>query len=66
MRINYNGIYREATAEETDELEAMQEQTQQADPLTEMAAAMSTAATLAQMRAAAKAFLDASAEVKQA
>lgn len=66
MRINYNGTYREATAEETDELCALQAQAQQTDPLTEMAAAMSTAATLAQMRAAAKAFLDASAEVKQA
>lgn len=66
MRINYNGTYREATAEEIAELEAMQAQAQQADPLTEMAAAMSTASTLAQMRAAAKAFLDASAEVKQA
>lgn len=66
MRINYNGTYREATAEEMTELEAMQAQAQQPDPLTEMATAMSTAATLAQMRAAAKAFLDASAEVKQA
>lgn len=64
MRINYNGTYRDATAEETVEFEALQSQPQQTDPLTEMATAISTATTLAQMRAAAKAFLEAAVEVK--
>lgn len=48
-----NGVYREMTAEEMAELESTSP-----DALTEMATAMSTATTIAQMRAAAKKFLE--------
>lgn len=48
-----NGIYREMTAEELAELNAATP-----DALTEMVAEMSTATTLAQMRSAAKNFLE--------
>ena len=48
-----NGVYREMTAEELAELE-----TAAPDALTEMVTAMSTATTLAQMRSAAKNFLE--------
>ena len=53
-------VTREMTAEEEAEMEALQinEPTSQTDALTEMIMAMSTATTLAQMRNAAKAFLD--------
>ena len=66
MRIYENGIMREASEKEISEMAELNTeeltQTQQADPLTEMATAMSTATTLAQMRAAAKAFLEATVE----
>jgi len=48
-----NGVYREMTAEELAELE-----TAAPDALTEMVTAMSTATTIAQMRSAAKNFLE--------
>ena len=48
-----NGIYREMTAEELAELNDATP-----DALTEMVAEMSTATTLAQMRSAAKNFLE--------
>ena len=48
-----NGIYREMTAEELAELEPATP-----DALTEMVTAMSTATTIAQMRSAAKNFLE--------
>ena len=48
-----NGKYRELTAEELAELNAATP-----DALTEMVAEMSTATTLAQMRSAAKNFLE--------
>jgi len=48
-----NGVYREMTAEELAELE-----TAAPDALTEMVTAMSTATTIAQMRSAAKEFLN--------
>ena len=48
-----NGKYREMTAEELAELE-----TAAPDALTEMVTAMSTATTIAQMRSAAKEFLN--------
>lgn len=56
-----NGVYREMTEDEVAEM-GIEQSTETApstdsDPLTEMASAMSTATTLAQMRAAAKAFL---------
>lgn len=48
-----NGVYREMTAEELAELEPAAP-----DALTEMVTAMSTATTIAQMRSAAKEFLN--------
>jgi len=48
-----NGVYREMTAEELAELELAAP-----DALTEMVTAMSTATTIAQMRSAAKNFLE--------
>ena len=48
-----NGVYREMTAEELAELEPAAP-----DALTEMVTAMSTATTIAQMRSAAKNFLE--------
>lgn len=48
-----NGKYREMTAEEVAELEPSTP-----DALTEMVTAMSTATTIAQMRSAAKNFLE--------
>lgn len=48
-----NGVYREMTPEE---METLDNETPNA--LTEMVTAMSTATTIAQMRAAAKSFLD--------
>jgi len=54
MAIMYDsGIYREMTAEELAELEPATP-----DALTEMVTAMSTATTIAQMRSAAKSFLE--------
>ena len=52
-KIYENGIYREMTAEELAELEPATP-----DALTEMVTAMSTATTIAQMRSAAKKFLE--------
>ena len=49
-----NGVYRDMTPEEEKELDTENN----ADALTEMISAISTATTLAQMRAAAKAFLE--------
>lgn len=48
-----NGKYREMTAEELAELDSATP-----DALTEMVEAMSTATTIAQMRSAAKSFLE--------
>lgn len=66
MRIYENGVFRDATEKEISEMAELNTekltQTQQTDPLTEMATAMSTATTLAQVRTAAKAFLDATVE----
>ncbi|MBQ2704729.1 MAG: hypothetical protein IJF58_04190 [Clostridia bacterium] len=54
MPIMYDsGIYREMTAEELAELDSATP-----DALTEMVAEMSTATTIAQMRSAAKNFLE--------
>ena len=52
-KIYENGVYREMTAEELAELEPATP-----DALTEMVTAMSTATTIAQMRSAAKKFLE--------
>lgn len=52
-------IYREATEDDISLVVDPVETEQASDPLTAMASAMSTATTLAQMRAAAKAFLEA-------
>mgnify|MGYP006974703146 FL=1 len=52
-KIYENGVYREMTAEELAELEPATP-----DALTEMVTAMSTATTIAQMRSAAKNFLE--------
>ena len=58
--ISENGIVREMTAEEEKELFPEPcEVNENSNPLKEMAQAMSTATSLAQMRAAAKAFLTA-------
>ena len=52
-KIYETGVYREMTAEELAELEPATP-----DALTEMVTAMSTATTIAQMRSAAKSFLE--------
>lgn len=58
--ISENGIVREMTADEEKELFTEPcEAYENSSPLKEMAQAMSTATSLAQMRAAAKAFLEA-------
>lgn len=58
--ISENGIVREMTADEEKELFTEPcEAYENSNPLKEMAPAMSTATSLAQMRAAAKAFLTA-------
>ena len=57
-----NGKMVEMTAEEIAEIKALEEQIQPTDPLAKMAVAMSTATTLAQVRTAAKAFLEATQE----
>lgn len=51
-------VVREATKEEIAEIPEIEEQEAQTDALTEMITKMSTATTLAQMRNAAKAFLE--------
>jgi hypothetical protein len=53
-RVCDNGVYRDMTPEEEKEWDAENN----GDALTQMISAMSTATTVAQMRAAAKSFLE--------
>ena len=61
MRIYSNGVYRDMTPEEVERIYNHNEEAEEndkPDPLTEMITTMSNATTLAQMRAAAKLFLE--------
>ena len=61
MRIYSNGVYRDMTPEEVERIYNHNEEAEEndkPDALTEMITTMSNATTLAQMRAAAKLFLE--------
>lgn len=60
MKIYDNGVYRDMTAEEIEAYKAASAELEEipTDALTEMITQLSTATTLAQMRAAAKDFLE--------